>query len=517
MKKFLKENRVCLAMAALGAAPLACLFLRGLWQRPAYRFFPLALAAAAILAWRTAREIGETPPPGGNRPGGVLAGVAGLVFLAANVLWSPWLGAISLLLTLAAAAWWSGGSRILKLFLPSLLMAACIIPPPLGWDTAFTVWLGTVAVTASSCLLDLLKVVHTMEGNTILLPGKSLLVAEACSGINSIVLCGAMCLFHTLWRRRPLRWLPWLLPITCSFVVLGNTIRITTSAALYYYRGIDWLSGLPHEVFGLALLAGYVILIVSLDQLFLFISPAPGRVAAAVAAGNSAPPYRAQGILRQGAWLMGAVGMVVFAARLGLGGVHVATLLPDLGPPRDLSLSLPTEVAGWRQVKAGPDSALAETMGVRSILWRFAKDGAEAVVAVDYPLEGFHNVTSCYRNNGWLIASEEGTSLTDQGGAIPTFKVAMQRSVCQHALLFHAVLNERGQWLLPPARKSAFAIRLQGDDPAAFQTSYRIQCLTGAYAPVPRQAADSVRELFFESSRALRQQLISQFSPGRSQ
>ncbi len=515
LKKFLKDNRVCVAMAALGAAPLACLFLRGLWQRPAYRFFPLALAAAVILAWRAARKIGAGPLAGAARAGGALSGVAILVFLAANALWSPWLGAVALLLALAAAAGWIGGGGVLKLFLPSLLMAACIIPPPLGWDHELTVWLGTVAVQASSCLLDFLKVVHTLEGNTILLPGKSLLVAEACSGINSVVLCGAICLFYALWRRRPLRWLLWLLPITCLFVLLGNSIRITTGAALYYYRGIDWLSGFPHEVFGLALLLGYVILIVSLDQLFLFLSPPPGGEAAAVSAEKSTPPSRAPGLARKAAWLIGTVGLAVFAARLVLGGVQVAALVPNLGRPRDLQLSLPPGVAGWRQVKAAPDTALAETLGVRSILWRFARDGADAVVAVDYPLEGFHNASSCYRNNGWLIASEEPAGLTDGGAAIPALKETMQRSACQHAILFHAVLNERGEWLLPPARKSTFAIRLQGDDPAALQTSYRIQCLTGAYAPVPPELADSVRELFFQSGRLLRRQLISQCSKAR--
>jgi hypothetical protein len=135
---------------------------------------------------------------------------------------------------------------------------------------------------------------------------------------------------------------------------------------------------------------------------------------------------------------------------------------------------------------------------------------------VDYPLEGFHDVASCYQHNGWQVVSERRENLTDTAAPLAAFRDVLQRSSCQHALLYHAVLNEHGQWLLPPMRKSALALRVRGADPAMFQTSYRIQCLTGAYAAVPPQVADSLRELFVETSGILSRQLMGQFSTRRN-
>jgi hypothetical protein len=149
---------------------------------------------------------------------------------------------------------------------------------------------------------------------------------------------------------------------------------------------------------------------------------------------------------------------------------------------------------------------------VRSFVWCFARGGTEAVVAVDYPLHGFHNVKLCYLNTGWDVVSEEQTPLNRDGVTLPAFKLVMRRSVCQHAVVFHAVLNERGDWLLPPLKKNALQERLSGLDKEAYETSYRIQVLTGAYMPIPEAAVADARELFLQSSQLLRQQLVSEFS-----
>jgi len=101
------------------------------------------------------------------------------------------------------------------------------------------------AVNTSSALLDWLRVTHVLEGNTLLLPGKTLLVEEACSGINSFILCNAFCLFWILWQRRTLGWLWLAMPATSLFVVLGNVIRITAGTAAYYYWQVNLLSGWP--------------------------------------------------------------------------------------------------------------------------------------------------------------------------------------------------------------------------------------------------------------------------------
>jgi len=512
-------------LAAAGLAPLVCTFGVMLWRHPAYQFFPLSLAAAGLLAARAAQEFSGTPLEAKSGTTRLLVVAIGLFFLAGNVLWSPFLGLMAGGLVVSFYLWNLGGGQALKIFLPALLMLASIIPPPLGGDEKLMIWLRSVAVVTSSVLLDVLKVVHTVEGNTILLPGKSLLVAEACSGINSVVLGIALCLFWSLWQRRPLVWLLASLPLTCAFVWLGNVIRITTGVALYYFYQIDWLTGRAHELFGLALVSGYMALIWSLDQLLAFLWKPAGPPVPAVneTPEKYIPPFSevkpvvkpCSYVNRKLAWFLAVVGLCFFIGRIFLVGNQAAAPSSRTGIPRDLQLSLPAEIAGWRQLNTAPQISFAETLGVRSLSWRYVGNGAELVVAVDYPLEGFHNVKACYFNNGWQIKAEEKTILEREGFRLPAFKLVMLRSTCQHATVFHAVLNELGEWLQPQVRKDGWQARLIREDSVTFQTCYRIQVLAGSYAPISKSVEQGAQELFFQASRLLRQQMLDQFTNPR--
>ena len=111
LKNWLKANRLNLLLATAGLAPLLWVFGNALWHRSAYQFFPLALVATGLLAGRAAREFSAHPVRGKSRMTTMLALAAGLVFLAGNVLWSPWLGIFAGLLVLIFFAWSLGGGR----------------------------------------------------------------------------------------------------------------------------------------------------------------------------------------------------------------------------------------------------------------------------------------------------------------------------------------------------------------------------------------------------------------------
>ena len=79
-------------------------------------------------------------------------------------------------------------------------------------------------------MLDLLGVPHLREGNILSIPGKQLLVEEACSGVNSVLFMSSACVFYVLWRRRPILFLPVIFFLTIGAVLLGNLFRITSGA-----------------------------------------------------------------------------------------------------------------------------------------------------------------------------------------------------------------------------------------------------------------------------------------------
>jgi exosortase len=511
----IKTNRANLFLAALGFTPLLWTFFVLSWRRPAYQFFPLALVAAGLLAWRAVKHTGTAVAAGSLGITRLLALATGVVCLLGNIVWSPWLGFIAFLLGMAAALWGLGGKPLLKAFAPAGLMLLTILPPPLSWDQTLILWLRSVAVDTGSALLDWLQVTHVQDGNTILLPGKTLLVDEACSGINSFILCNAFCLFWVLWRRRPLGWLLPAFTATSLFVVLGNVIRITTGAAAYYYWRVDLLTGRPHEIFGLLLLLVYCGLVLSLDQLLVFLSPPPRSPAAGQGEKTSPPVAKLLpdglrsgpvfGFKFAGA-LLAVMGLGVFAAHLFAGGSHGLAALPNFSSPRNLKLSLPPGIAGWQRVNSSSgDQTLVQTLGVQSVVWRFQREGNEAEVAVDYPLDGFHNVKMCYTDNGWRVLAEDKLALPQSREDLHAMKLTMEQSI-HHAVVLHSVVDEHGDWLSAP---QAMASRL-ANTIAAPKTGYRIQLIIGGYSPLSEAVEGTVQELFFQARQTLVQQLVDQ-------
>jgi exosortase len=517
----IKADWVNFVLAALGFAPLLWLFLAALWSHPTYQFFPLALVAAGMLAWRAVREMDQPVAAGGLWPARLLVLAAGVVYLTANILWSPWLCFIAFILVFMAVVHGLGGWPLMRALAPAGLMLLAILPPPFNWDQTLTFWLRSVAVGNSNALLDWLHVNHVQDGNTLLLPGKSLLVEEACSGINSFVLCNAACLFWVLWQRRPFAWLLLAMPATSLFVVLGNIIRITVGATGFYYWKLNLLSGWQHETFGLVLLLIYCGLIMSLDQFLVFLTK-PIDAPAAAPAEQIAPPVHprldapgsgpAFGFKLGGAFLA-VVGLGVFAAHIySSRGQTLHSYMDSFTHlnRQELKLSLPTSLAGWQRINSDAgDKALVQTFGVHSLTWYFQRDGIEAVVAVDYPLDGFHNVKICYLGNGWQIAAEDEMFVPQSHEDLHAIKLTLEKSI-HHAVVYHSVVDGRGNWLSAPAASAPLKGRFANSSAAPIQTGYRVQLIVGGYSPLSSAAAAATQDLFFQARQTLVQQIAGQ-------
>ena len=512
----LKAHRVPLLLAAVGMAPLLGVFLVALWNRSTYQFFPFAMLGVGMLAWRALGQLGDQPPAaGGKWLTRLLALVAGLVFLAANYVWSPWLGFVAFLIALLAGLWWLGGWSLVRLLGPAWLMLLAILPPPLGWDQSLTLWLRSVAVNNSSALLDWLRVIHVQQGNILSLPGKSLMVEEACSGINSFFLCNAFCLFWLLWQRRSLVWLPVVMLFTTLFVVLGNIIRITLGAAGFDYWQLNLLSGWQHEMFGLILVLIYCGLILSVDQFRGFLNRPMTAPPAIPPSKISLPTVSHSGSVlgfRLAGAFLALVGLGFFAVHLYASRGEKFSSFAHLNR-QEIKLSLPASLAGWQRLNSGAgDEGLVQTLGVHSLSWQFQRDGVQAAVAVDYPLDGFHNVSMCYSGNGWQTMGEEELFAPQGHADLHAIKLTLQQSI-RHAVVYHSVVDQNGGWLSTP---KVVTSRLAQTLPAAVQTGYRIQLFEAGYGPLSAAAAPATEALFFQARQTLVQQIVAQLHPSRA-
>jgi hypothetical protein len=311
------------------------------------------------------------------------------------------------------------------------------------------------------------------------------------------------------------------LPATSLFVVLGNVLRITLCSAAYNRWQLDLLEGWRHETLGLVLLMGYCVSVMSLDQLLVFLLYPAGKLVPGDslpgAGGKPATPvppppqtgFRSGPVL--GFKFAGAILVLLVAGILGIQvmrhGLHRFAPLPTILTTKELKLSMPPSLAGWTRVDTDTGNMdLVETLGVHSINWHYHRDGMDAEVAADYPFGDFHDVRLCYLANGWRVAGEELLVQPQTGEDLHAIKLILEKSLT-HALVLHSVMNKRGDWLSRPK---------PGEGHNTVQSCYRVQIITGGYAPVTAAAATDVQTLFFQARALLAQQMVEQLrKPGQ--
>ena len=496
---------VALGVGVVLLAPLWFQFFRNLWTREPYQFFPLAIAAALLLAVRTWQE----SDPGPARPAGWVRWTvlipAVLVTVAAGWLGSPWTGMVGAWLLAAALAVGTGGWRRFRAFGPALVMFGITLPPPFGMEENLTRWLRVKAVQMSSRILDAAGVPHVRNGNILDLPVREIMVEEACSGINSTLSVAAAAVFYHLWLRRPWWWLAVTLPLSLVFVFAGNTARIAGGSMLLQGTGID-LFKIPfaHEFVALVVIAVCLLLVVSLDQLLVLVTRRPAEEVVGVAGAGEGAELPAR-------WWLPFAGIagVLGVAMLPLGVKRIGGT-PDLyevqpsGLPQPDTFRLPAVLGGWQQMEAGPDEkSFVEMNGVLSRVWRYRRGQEAVAVALDYPFHGLHDVTMCYANAGWESVSRRELALMGEKGNGSVQH--LQRARDEHALLIVSTVSADGRFIENDNLKGTLLTRF--GDSVDVPMAFRIQLFASATSPIPGVAEEGIAGLFQEAHAALIVQL----------
>lgn len=204
----------------------------------------LLLAPIAIwLAWRAGIRAGTTP----NRTLGVILLVGAILLrylsgLAAELFTMRF----SMLLALGGIICFVWGWRqVLHWWLPlTLILLSIPIPAVLTNALAFPLQLRASAMGAA--LLEFRHVPVHLSGNVILLPGQSLFVTEACSGLRSLTALLALgVLIGGLWLRYPVTRVL-LLVLTLPVAVFINAFRVFLTGFLVYNVSPEMGKGFMH-------------------------------------------------------------------------------------------------------------------------------------------------------------------------------------------------------------------------------------------------------------------------------
>ena len=165
--------------------------------------------------------------------------------------WAVWAGLLSGLSACCLAARDKGHrGNLIHAVLPLFVL----VRPPFAADLHLIGALQSWTTVVASKILHQVGILHFRSGNVIELADKSLLVEEACSGIQSlfaVVFAGVVVI--ALRRRRLLHGLM-LLPFTFLWAAVFNVLRVLAIAIAWENYQMDLSAGTTHTVLGLSLI-----------------------------------------------------------------------------------------------------------------------------------------------------------------------------------------------------------------------------------------------------------------------
>lgn len=171
------------------------------------------------------------------------------------------LQSVSLVLFIWGSVYYLFGGRVFKELLFPLVFLLFMIPIPSQIYSSITIPLQLFVSKASVGFVKLISITVLREGNVIHLPGHTLEVVQACSGLRSmtsLVTLSAIFGYFTL-NTNLLRGVIFAAGVPVAVFV--NIIRVVLMIVSFYFFNFDLTKGTLHTVFGIMIFAVALLLI----------------------------------------------------------------------------------------------------------------------------------------------------------------------------------------------------------------------------------------------------------------
>jgi exosortase len=231
------------------------------WQDPNFSHGFLVPLFSLFVVFRNRAQFARlTPRP--SYAGLLILAVAMVVLIVGQMGAELFLSRFSLLLVLAGLVVLFLGWNFLRALLFPLSFLLLMIPVPAILFNQITFPLQIEASRVAAFSLRLLGVPVLREGNIIVLPIMSLEVAEACSGIRSLMSLATLAVIYGYLMERRI-WLRVLLALaSIPIAIMANSVRIIGTGLLVQYWDPAKAKGFFHASWG------WIIFVLSLLMLY---------------------------------------------------------------------------------------------------------------------------------------------------------------------------------------------------------------------------------------------------------
>ncbi len=233
----------------------------------------LILPIALYFVWERRNELKETPQHPNSW--GIVIVLGSMGSLLAGVLGSElFLTRISILGTIAGAVLFLYGWRHLKILLLPILFLLLMIPIPAIIFNQIAFPLQLLASRFGEMALIATQIPVLREGNVIHLANTSLEVAEACSGIRSLISLLTLGIVYGYFIDSRI-WVRLVLAIgTIPIAIVANGIRVAGTGIAAHYYGAEAAHGFIHTSAGWAIFVIAFIMMFILYKLIALFAPA---------------------------------------------------------------------------------------------------------------------------------------------------------------------------------------------------------------------------------------------------
>ncbi len=228
---------------------------------PNYQHGILIPFVSAILLWKRRARLKTSTGGGGAIPGLIIIFISVALLVAGTAASELFAARISLPLLLLGITFFLMGTNFAKNAAFPLLFLLMMIPLPYIIYYKITFPMQIMSARFSAGMLDIINVSVVRKGNILLLPGYTLEVIAACSGLRSLMTMVTLALifaaFSGFSNIRKIILVACAIPVA----IVANTIRLTVTALGAYTIGPQFADGILHEISGLIVfMAGLLLL-----------------------------------------------------------------------------------------------------------------------------------------------------------------------------------------------------------------------------------------------------------------
>lgn len=241
--------------AAVMYGPVATNLARQWYQDPAAAYGGLVACAAVLAVHQRWARVRSLPLRGGSWLSIAALSSAAAAYAAGTLAADVFLLRASLVMFAASALWFLCGPAHLRTLGAPLVLLAAALPLPSAVVTELTMPLQLAASRCAAGLITLAGVDVVRDGNVLTLSYITLEVAEACSGMRSLVTLVALVAVYWALAGATVGRFVLLAAATVPVALAGNGLRVAVTALLASRIGERAASGGVHDATGVAAFA----------------------------------------------------------------------------------------------------------------------------------------------------------------------------------------------------------------------------------------------------------------------